>query len=261
MPFNNYWRHADAFTLVQAAALWCEIEPPHSIILPRDIPAEFFAARQALKAGIQTGKIPTKSNIDLDFLVNWDDVTVLRSDLIEWFEAKREFPPFLFDTALPIDDDETPAISPSPQPHDGTNTSANLHTHSDALSKFSDYAEPSNLNEGHISQPSASAEEAFRGSELPPPKIVHKKGRGPNEKHNWDYVAAKIIEYVHDYGFPDQQADLWVFLYADYLEKWSKGPNGTEPDESLFKKRVSLLVQLLKKYGINLSKGGRKLGK
>ncbi len=120
----SHWMYVDAFTVDQAAALWCEIDPSQIKSVQRFDPPEFAAAKQMLTAAILTGELPAdESRNALNIIGDHSSSIVRRADLEAFGRKRNLFPRFLFDTLAPFAEPEpawmttkTKPIQPSEQP-------------------------------------------------------------------------------------------------------------------------------------------------
>lgn len=99
------WLLVDVFTVDQAAALWCNVDP--KLVSPLDLttPSEVVAIRQLLIGAIVSGDLTADSSQNV--LARGGDYTsslVTRVDLEEYAKLKKQYPAFLFDTLAPFAD-------------------------------------------------------------------------------------------------------------------------------------------------------------
>jgi hypothetical protein len=100
MPISPAWKLVDSFTLIQAAYLWNDIEPPaNSIIeITKSRPAAVSAILQALRsADNRTLSLVSKNQFSVDEF----QIEASRDGLIRFARSKGQFPAFLFDTLAP----------------------------------------------------------------------------------------------------------------------------------------------------------------
>ena len=117
------WLLVDVFTVDQAAALWCNVDP--KIVSPLDLstPSEVMAIRQLLTGSIVSGDLIADSSKNV--LARGGDYSsslVTRRDLEKFAKLRKQFPAFLFDTLAPFVDPQgrlernpTIPVSTSPQ--------------------------------------------------------------------------------------------------------------------------------------------------
>lgn len=104
--FDDNWKLVDAFTLDQAAFLWCGLDPDRDdleyAIFDRP-PSNVIAARQMLIGAIELGQLPSKPKYQYQTLKGRADGNnlIFRTDLSEFAKSKKQFPAFLFDTIAP----------------------------------------------------------------------------------------------------------------------------------------------------------------
>lgn len=99
------WLLVDVFTVDQAAALWCNVDP--KIVSPLDLstPSEVMAIRQLLTGAIVSGDLNADSSKNV--LARSGDYTsslVTRRDLEKFAKLRKQYPAFLFDTFAPFVD-------------------------------------------------------------------------------------------------------------------------------------------------------------
>lgn len=109
MAAVSNWIHVDFFTLDQAAALWCDIDPTQIKSYDRSDAPEVAAAKQLLIGGLVGGQITSESKIGpYSRVLEYSDVLVSRSQLEKFARLKDLFPAFLFDTLAPFEKTEPP---------------------------------------------------------------------------------------------------------------------------------------------------------
>jgi hypothetical protein len=101
MAISEYWRFADSFTVSQAAALWCDREPPLYSFNERDFPDDFHAIKQAMTGAVELGTLKSHRTDVAKYINDYSQARILRSDLAAWALSKKAKPAFLFDTLLP----------------------------------------------------------------------------------------------------------------------------------------------------------------
>lgn len=104
MTFSQNWRFVDIFTVDQAAALWCDIEPTSfNIIRPVQDHPEAAAIKQLIVGLLRAAK-SAEPNSWMAGLGRLDyspgEVEVTRQWLVELATKKGARPAFLFDTLL-----------------------------------------------------------------------------------------------------------------------------------------------------------------
>lgn len=103
------WMHVDTFTIDQASALWCNLDP--SVTRPFDLgtPSEVLAAKQILIGGILSGELEADSSQNrLHRIGNYSRSLVSRPNLVTYAKVKKLYPPFLFDTIAPFVENDSP---------------------------------------------------------------------------------------------------------------------------------------------------------
>jgi hypothetical protein len=106
------WTLVDVFTVRQAAALWCNVDPsslPTGVIFFNQVPSEVDAIEQMLTGAIVTRTlVPANSATDpLQRIGKLDNALLTRTDLEEFASSKKVFPAFLFDTLMPFGSQKT----------------------------------------------------------------------------------------------------------------------------------------------------------
>lgn len=97
------WNLVDVFTVNQAAALWCGVDPAIMRKFDFGTPSEVLAVKQMLVAAIKTDQLQADhSENTLKAIGDYSDSSVIRDDLIQLAKAKSETPTFLFDTFAPF---------------------------------------------------------------------------------------------------------------------------------------------------------------
>ena len=97
---TSYWMHVSVFTVNQAAALWCGIDPASIGSLFISAPSEAHATKQMLVAAIVAGELRADSSTNpLAALGDYSSSFVSRQDLEDFARKRKLFPAFLF---LPV---------------------------------------------------------------------------------------------------------------------------------------------------------------
>lgn len=103
MQNQSNWLLVDAFTVDQASALWCGIDP--ASLRPLDIgtPSEVLAVKQMLTAAITTETLVADSSRNPKNIIgDFSSSVITRENLQEYAKLKKVYPAFLFDTLLPF---------------------------------------------------------------------------------------------------------------------------------------------------------------
>lgn len=114
MGSASNWMYVEVFTVNQAAALWCGIDP--SMMKTIDIwsPSEAIAIKQMLTGAIVTGQLQASSAANaLSSIGDYSKSLVSRHDLKTYAEKRKLYPAFLFDTLAPFGKAETLQSSPT----------------------------------------------------------------------------------------------------------------------------------------------------
>ena len=120
MVYSENWNLVDVFTVVQAAYLWSDLDPPDDNVketFAGGRPPAVAAIIQVIQGAIEVGQLT----------VNWHDrlaeaskdyfqVSVARSNLAYLAKAKRQFPGFLFDTLVAGQNEEVGTGGRAPAP-------------------------------------------------------------------------------------------------------------------------------------------------
>ncbi len=105
------WMFVDAFTVDQAAALWCEIDPTD--ILSGAKRSEIGAIKQMLTAAILAGEIGVDDSHNPFRSIGDHSSSIVRRTVLEAYAKNRNlYPRFLFDTLAPFAEAE-PAWMPA----------------------------------------------------------------------------------------------------------------------------------------------------
>ena len=102
---GSYLRLSNAFTIDQAAALWCDGDPGQDVALLRAAAPCFTIKHDLILQAVRGGRLPVSRDgagprIDASKeTVNQDRMRIMRTDLVEWFESltTNDRPKFLFD--------------------------------------------------------------------------------------------------------------------------------------------------------------------
>tara|TARA_R110002020_G_scaffold56074_35_gene155387 strand:+ start:4384 stop:5019 length:636 start_codon:yes stop_codon:yes gene_type:complete len=166
----SLWMHVDAFTVNQAAALWCNVDPAQMASIAFTPPSEVEAVRQMLTAAIMQGALPADTSVSAFKIIgDYSKAVVTRQDLEAFARNKGLYPPFLFDTLAPFT--ETGGSQTGPLP-----TASSIDT-------------------------------GLRAAPIPDP-IAKGKGGRPQE-YDWDSFTSEIVRRANSPdGLPERQADL-----------------------------------------------------
>lgn len=105
MPKVSNWMHVEVFTVNQAAALWCGLDP--SVMDMYDVcsPSEAVAVKQMITGAIVMKQLAANSDGNTYALIgNYSESLVSREELKAYAEQKRLYPAFLFDTLAPFNE-------------------------------------------------------------------------------------------------------------------------------------------------------------
>lgn len=104
MSLPSNWMQVGAFTVDQAAALWCGVDPATIRISFLSAPSEVQAAKQMLTAAISMEELKANSSNNVfAYIGDYSHSLVSRHDLEEFARRRKIFPAFLFDTMAPFD--------------------------------------------------------------------------------------------------------------------------------------------------------------
>ncbi|MBX9454964.1 MAG: hypothetical protein KL863_02425 [Rhizobium sp.] len=211
MSSVSHWMYVDVFTVNQAAALWCGVDPARLSAVESFWPSEVFAAKQMLVSAIVSMQLAADDSTNaLSMIGDHSKTHVSREDLANFAKGKCLFPTFLFDTISPFQDPENPTerlhrlvagsgarVDPSPQP----------------VPEVSDKA---NTQQSRV-------------------------GRPP--EYDWDSFFLEIVHRANSIdGLPEKQADL-----VREMLSWFGNTHEKEPAESAVKARVSKIFRYLDK--------------
>jgi hypothetical protein len=105
---GKYLRMADAFTIDQAAALWCDGDPGEDVALLRAAAPCFTIKHDLILQAVLGGRLPVtregagpRINASQTTIAR-EKMRIMRDDLVAWFEALAtgDRPAFLFDDAV-----------------------------------------------------------------------------------------------------------------------------------------------------------------
>ncbi len=103
MDDQSNWLLVDAFSVDQAAALWCGFDPSKYRLFDQQAPSEVLAIKQMLTAAIVgQALIADSSGNSYSIIGNYSESLVTRKNLQEYAKSKSVFPAFLFDTLAPF---------------------------------------------------------------------------------------------------------------------------------------------------------------
>ncbi len=101
---TSNWMHVSAFTVNQASALWCAVDPASIGPFFNNAPSESQATKQMLVAAIVAGELRADSSTNhLTAIGDYSSSFVSRQDLEEFARTRKLFPAFLFDTLAPFE--------------------------------------------------------------------------------------------------------------------------------------------------------------
>lgn len=114
MPIADEWLYVDHFTVDQAAALWCDIDPSSFTFFNKlEANGSCAAIKQLIVGAIMSGALPYDASANpVSRIGNHSETLVTREGLRRLAEAKGQRPHFLFDTVLPATSHDV-ASSPS----------------------------------------------------------------------------------------------------------------------------------------------------
>ena len=118
MPDLSAWALVGAFTVEQAATLWCGCDPAkNSLTRPDSERTQIEPIKQMLSAAIESGELDadTSKNVFAN-IGNHSGSLVSRVALCDYAESKNQHPAFLFDTLLPENDVRTKAKNKGGRP-------------------------------------------------------------------------------------------------------------------------------------------------
>jgi hypothetical protein len=96
----SHWMHVNTFTVAQAAALWCEVDPSRVNTIDDMNPPEYLAVKQMLASAIWRGELRFNAGGNIR---DMSKVLVERTDLQTFARERELFPRFLFDTMATFD--------------------------------------------------------------------------------------------------------------------------------------------------------------
>ncbi len=206
MTQPSLWMNVDIFTVEQAAALWCGLDPSKLSIVRSSNPSEFHAVKQMLTGAIIVGELPADASTNFfSGIGDHSETLVARSALEAFARSRNQFPAFLFDTLAPFNQRFT-----GPMP----TIKSLLESRIEALRQAPD----------------------IQGGDQAP---VNRGGR-PTE-YDWDALTMEIIRHANSPdGLPEKQADLVREMLGWFSETY-----GTEPAESSVKQRISRIYKYL----------------
>lgn len=98
------WSWLDEYSVVDAAALIAGYDPVHVVyhdhysarsLLGEDEDNQTVTCFKAMRQSIENKSLPAALIYD-EFEIAWSLTTVHKTDLIQWLESKRQYPPFFF---------------------------------------------------------------------------------------------------------------------------------------------------------------------
>lgn len=104
MAASDFWKVPGHFTVWQASALWCDLEPPRDALAEQKMPPEYYAIKQTLVGAISTGSLIAELNhpatlfVDVNHIYDYSLSTITRANLEAFARAINSLPAFLFDT-------------------------------------------------------------------------------------------------------------------------------------------------------------------
>ena len=103
MTQPSLWMNVDTFTVEQAAALWCGLDPSRLSIFDSSNPSEFHAAKQMLTGAIIAGELAANASMNIQsYGGDHSKTLVTRSALEAFARSRNQYPAFLFDTLAPF---------------------------------------------------------------------------------------------------------------------------------------------------------------
>ena len=113
MSDASNWMYVEVFTVDQAAALWCGLEPSVMNPYSGNNPSEAVAIKQMLTGAITTGKLLANSEANVfSSIGDYSNSLVSRHDLKTYAQQRQLYPAFLFDTLASFGGAETLQASP-----------------------------------------------------------------------------------------------------------------------------------------------------
>jgi hypothetical protein len=111
------WMHVEVFTVNQAAALWCGLDPSIMNMFDVGSPSEVLAIKQMLIGAISSGQKEANSDANPSSVIgNYSESLVTRNDLKAYAEQRSLYPAFLFDTLAPFGNvEKLRAVTPLPR--------------------------------------------------------------------------------------------------------------------------------------------------
>lgn len=220
MAISSAWNLADGFTVIQAAYLWNQIEPPENsaeeTIRRGGRPASVAAIVQAFQsANGRSFTILYRDDV-AEMMNDLFATEISREELIGFAKSKGQYPAFLFDTLGPTNNELPQQISNSP---------------------------PMSSNEARDAVSAASS-----SIETEVPKTTKNKGGRPPE-YDWDGAISEIVRVAELDGLPKTQASM-----VRHLKSWFANQSLTVPGETQIKARVSTIYQRLGAAGCTPSR-------
>ena len=190
MTISSAWNLTDSFTLIQAAYLWNDLDPPESsaveTIRRGGRPSNVSAVLQALQSADGRGLEVLYRDDVAKMMRNLFETVVAREELIRFARSKGEFPAFLFDTLGPSNAELTEQFNASASPQT---------------------KEPIAQNET--------------------PERTHNRGGRP-PKYDWDGATSEIVRVAELDCLPARQADMLRHLKSWFASKSLAVPGDTQ---------------------------------
>lgn len=207
----SHWMYVDVFTVNQAAALWCGVDPARLSAVESFWPSEVFAAKQMLVSAIVSMQLAADDSTNaLSMIGDHSKSHVSRETLANFARDRSLFPAFLFDTISPFQDPENP-----------TERLHKLIAGSGARVDRPTQPIPEVPDKAHPTQ--------------------SRIGRPP--EYDWDSFILEIVHRANSLdGLPEKQADL-----VREMLSWFGITHEKEPAESAVKARVSKIYRYLDK--------------
>src|SRR4051794_28804618 len=107
MTLASNWMQVDLFTIDDAAALWCGVDPASLDQREERKPSEVFAAKQMFRSGVASGELRAEPKYNLDLIGELSGSMISRNSLERFARSRNCFPASLFDTLAPFDNSQT----------------------------------------------------------------------------------------------------------------------------------------------------------
>lgn len=118
MTFASSWMHVDLFTVDQAAAIWCGVDPTSLNLIESKWPPDVGAIKQMLAGAIVSRLLDADSSRNgFELIGDFSKSFVSRANLENFAKTKKLYPAFLFDTQTSfgeqVSDNGTPNNPPT----------------------------------------------------------------------------------------------------------------------------------------------------